>query len=102
MLYATGIKMCAGKESCCDTQHIYQIFIQDNDGALKEGSRYYSREGIHDYLVERPNSIRVNIGPDYPYCEPRVSSNGVKYVRSQPNDSPHDNLLKLPGGPYNP
>jgi len=27
---------------------------------------------------------------------PAISANGEKYVRSEPNDTPSDNLLKLP------
>ena len=35
---------------------------------------------------------------DFPYPDvvPAVSSNGEKYVRSEPNDTVNDNLLKLP------
>nr|WP_296488697.1 DUF3892 domain-containing protein [uncultured Acetatifactor sp.] len=32
----------------------------------------------------------------YPNLCPALSSNGEKYVRSEPNDTPNDNLLKLP------
>nr|WP_296463230.1 DUF3892 domain-containing protein [uncultured Acetatifactor sp.] len=32
----------------------------------------------------------------YPNLYPALSSNGEKYVRSEPNDTPNDNLLKLP------
>ena len=33
----------------------------------------------------------------YPDLIPVVSSKGEKYVRSEPNDTPRDNLLRLPG-----
>ncbi|MBR4020311.1 MAG: DUF3892 domain-containing protein, partial [Firmicutes bacterium] len=42
-----------------------------------------------------PNSIFVNISP-YPDLVPALSSTGEKYVRSEPNDTPFDNLLRLP------
>ena len=32
----------------------------------------------------------------YPDLIPVVSSKGEKYVRSEPNDTPRDNLLRLP------
>lgn len=41
------------------------------------------------------NTIKVDISP-YPYVIPATSSRGEKYVRSEANDTPDDNLLKLP------
>lgn len=50
---------------------------------------------IYDHLKSHPNSIYVDISP-YPDLIPALSSNYEKYVRSEPNDTPSDNLLKLP------
>lgn len=90
MMYATKLKMQQGCENSNSTQHIAKIYIEgcDNPG-------FFPRETLHDYLQKNPNSIKVKISP-YPYLIPAVSSNGVKYVRSESNDTPYDNLLKLP------
>ena len=50
---------------------------------------------ISSYTQAHPNSIYVNISP-YPDLVPALSSNYEKYVRSEPNDTPSDNLLRLP------
>ena len=90
MMYATKIKMLHGCAKSNSIQHIRKIYIEGC-----EEPRFYRRAEIHDYLVENPNSIRVNIEPNYPYLLP-VTVNGVKFVRSEANDTPHDNLLSLP------
>ncbi|MCL2415526.1 MAG: DUF3892 domain-containing protein [Defluviitaleaceae bacterium] len=52
---------------------------------------------VHDFLKKNPYSeIRVNIAPNYPLLTPSLSANGEKIVKSCPNDTEHDNLLKLP------
>lgn len=56
---------------------------------------FYPKETIYDYLRLSPNSIQVNIDP-YPMLMPALSRNGEKYVKSAPNDTTADNLLKLP------
>jgi len=90
-MYATKIKMQQGCSSSNDTQVIAEIYI---DRCSDPG--FYTRAAVHDALVKNPNSIRVNIQPTYPFLVPATSANGNKYVRSEPNDTPHDNLLKLP------
>ena len=90
-MYATKIKMQQGCENSNSTQEIAELYIE---GASNSG--FYTRESIHNHLLESPNSIKVNIGPYYPYVIPATSVRGVKYVRSEANDTPHDNLLKLP------
>jgi len=42
-----------------------------------------------------PRSIQVNRYP-YPDLIPAMSKYYEKYVRSEPNDTENDNLLKLP------
>lgn len=56
--------------------------------------RFYKKEVLHDY-VKQGGIIYVNI-PDYPKLIAATSARGEKYVRSAPNDTPNDNLLKLP------
>ena len=53
------------------------------------------KEPIHDFIVENPDSkIVVDLKP-FPVL--LAAKNGTqKYVRSQPNSSENDNLLKLP------
>lgn len=87
---ATRIKMKNGCENSSNAIEIAEIFIED----CKE-PKFYEKGAIHDYLKTNPNSIQVNIHP-YPNLLPVVSVKGEKYVRSEPNDTPHDNLLKLP------
>jgi len=72
----------------------YTVRIFFNQNSNEPG--FYPRATLHDHLVKSPNSIKVNIAPNYPYLRPATSINGVKYVRSEPNDTPHDNLLALP------
>jgi len=83
---AEKIKM---KEGCGNSSNIQEI-----DEICVDGN-FYKKEVIYDYLIMRPKSILVNIYP-YPYLVSAKSRNGEKYVRSAQNDSPNDNLLKLP------
>lgn len=87
---ATRIKMQLGCEHSNRTTEIAEIYIEgcDNPG-------YYKKSDIHDHLKSNPKSIQVNIAP-YPDLLPALSAYGEKYVRSEPNDTPNDNLLKLP------
>ncbi|OPX93718.1 MAG: hypothetical protein A4E53_00193 [Pelotomaculum sp. PtaB.Bin104] len=90
MMYATKIHMNSG----CQNSN----YLTDIDAIYLEGdntNQFYKKEVLHDHLKKHPNSIKVNISP-YPYIVPALSSKGEKYVRSEPNDSVNDNLLKLP------
>lgn len=87
---ATKIKMKTGCEYSTKTTEISEIYI---DGCNNPG--FFSKASLYDHLKSYPNSIQVNIYP-YPNLLPALSSNGEKYVRSEPNDTPNDNLLKLP------
>lgn len=87
---ATKIKMqsgCSNSNSCLAIDEIY-ISGSTNSG-------FYPKASVHDHLQSNPGSIQVDIYP-YPDLLPAISSNNEKYVRSGPNDSEHDNLLKLP------
>lgn len=87
---ATKIKMKPSCGSSNDLTEIDQIYIV---GAQPDG--YYSKATVHDYLKKHPNSVQVNIYP-YPDLQPMISSNGEKYVRSEPDSTGRDNLLRLP------
>lgn len=90
MMYAKKIKMQQGCANSNNTQEIAEIYI---DGCDNPG--FFQKATLHDYLIKNPNSIKVNISP-YPNLVPATSSRGEKYVRSEPNDTQYDNLLKLP------
>lgn len=87
---ATRIKMKPGCSNSTRTTGIDEIYIE---GCTNPG--YFKKATLHDYLKNHPNSIFVNISP-YPDLVPALSSTGEKYVRSEPNDTPFDNLLRLP------
>ena len=87
---ATKIKMQNGCKHSSKTIEISEIYIE---GCNNPG--FFTKSYLHDYLKKKPNSIQVNIYA-YPNLIPALSSSGEKYVRSEPNDTPNDNLLKLP------
>lgn len=89
-MYAKTIRMQAGCSHSNNTQEIAEIYI---DGCNNPG--FFPKATIHDYLIKNSNSIKVNRWP-YPDLVPATSSRGEKYVRSEPNDTTNDNLLKLP------
>lgn len=87
---AVKIKMKPGCGSSNNLLEIDQIYLE---GCQENG--YYYKSAIYDFLKNNPNSIQVNIHP-YPNLQPVVSTNGEKYVRSEPNYTGKDNLLCLP------
>lgn len=90
MMYAKKIHMQPGCENSNSTQEIAEVYV---DGCNNPG--FFKKAVLHDYLKNNPKSIQVDLFP-YPYVVPALSSLGEKYVRSEPNDTPSDNLLKLP------
>lgn len=90
MMYAKKIRMQQGCANSNKTQEISEIYV---DGCNNPG--FFSKASLHDHLKKHPNTIKVNLSP-FPYVVPATSSHGEKYVRSQANDTPNDNLLKLP------
>lgn len=84
------IKMKYGCSNSNNVQEIEEIYI---DGCNNPG--YFKKSVLYDYLKKNPKSIKVYISP-YPDVVPALSSRGEKYVRSEPNDTVRDNLLKLP------
>ena len=87
---ATKIRMKNGCGTSNSAVEIADIYIE---GCDKPG--FYDKGVLHDHVVKNPGSIQVNISP-YPNLVPATSARGEKYVRSEPNDTSHDNLLKLP------
>lgn len=90
-MMATKIKMKSGKDHSKLLTEIESIYLE----GAKE-NKYYSKEVVHDYLINNPtSSIKVNIHP-FPELVPVTNSNNEKYVRSKANNTAHDNLLELP------
>ena len=87
---ATMIRMKDGCKYSSKTTEIADIYVE---GCTNPG--FFPKEVLHSYLTKNPGSIYVNISP-YPQLVPATSINGEKYVRSEANDTPNDNLLKLP------
>ena len=87
---ATRIKM---KTGCNNSNYLDEIDMIYITGCYEDG--LYKKSVIHDYLKKNPRSIQVDIYP-YPDLQPMLSSNGEKYVRSEPDSTGRDNLLKLP------
>ena len=78
---ATKIKMKSGCYNSTKTTEISKIYIE---GCKNPG--FFDKSVLHDYLQTTP----------YPDLIPATSISGEKYVRSEPNDTPNDNLLRLP------
>ena len=86
----TKIHMRHGCEYSDNVLEIESVYIPDC-----VNPKFYSKEDVHDYLKKHPGTIYVDRYP-YPNVIPAVSQNGEKYIRSEPNDTTNDNLLKLP------
>lgn len=90
MIYATKIKLKPGRiypHSALEISTIYLVGVQNE--------RFYAKEVVYD-LVKQGYIIQVIISPHYPKLIAAISSEGEKYVRSEPNDTVQDNLLRLP------
>lgn len=90
MYKATVITLKPGCNNPTSTLEIAKIYLT---GVGEDG--FYLKEAVHDF-VKKGHIVYVNIGPHYPKLIAATSLRGEKYVRSEPNDTPHDNLLKLP------
>lgn len=90
MIKATKIKMYNGKQYSNLLTEIESIYLT---GVSEDN--FYKKEDVHDFIVNNPgHPIHVNIAP-YPKLIAAIK-NGQKYVRSAPNETTEDNLLKLP------
>lgn len=86
-MIAIKIQMKNGCEYSNALLEIDQIYIN--------GMGWYKKETLYDYVKSTPNSILVkNIYGSY--VVPGISSKGEKYVKSSPNNTKLDNLLRLP------
>ena len=90
MMYATKIKMCTGHGNSYSCEHIDSIYLTGNNT-----EQFYKKATLYDYLTKNPGTIKVDIHP-FPNIIPAISAGGVKYVKSEPNNTQNDNLLKLP------
>ena len=88
--FATRIKMKPGCSASNKASEIAEIYI-DGPGA----NQFYPKDKVHDDVKENPGSIKVKLG-EYPNLLAATSNTGEKYVRSEANDNPKDNLLQLP------
>lgn len=90
MIQATKIQMHDGKSNSNSVQEIKSIYLV---GVKQAG--FYKKEKIYDFIKNNPSHpIEVAIAPNPKLIA--VMSGAQKYVRSEPNDTPNDNLLKLP------
>lgn len=80
---------CVSPKSCND---INQIKIRDDSSGI---TAWKAKAVLYDTVKASPGSIKVDRYP-YPDLVPALSKYGEKYVRSEPNDTESDNLLKLP------
>lgn len=87
---AIKIRMRIGCLYSDDVEEIDSVYIV---GCNNPG--FFKKEVLYDYLKDHPNTIQVDRYP-YPTLVPALSSNGEKYVRSEPNKTTRDNLLMLP------
>lgn len=91
-IYATRVKMRSGCSYNPSLLEIDSIYLSGD--SITNG--FYKKEVIHDWLANNPDLIiRVNISP-YPRLIDATSIRGEKFVKSTPNGSADDNLLKLP------
>jgi hypothetical protein len=91
MIYASKIRMQAGKERDNQLTSIYSIYLE---GSIKTAD-FYTKESIYDWLKDNPSiQVKVNISP-YPLVIPEKRLN-TKYVKSSPDYTGKDNLLNLP------
>lgn len=88
-VYATKIKLVSGCLSPTSPLEIDEIYLE---GVEKE--QFYKKSKVHDFVAQG-NEVKVKIPSRYPKLQAVTSYKGEKYVRSEPNDTPSDNLLNL-------
>ncbi len=89
MLYAEKIRMKSGYENSNDFEKIISIFIDFGKG-LSE----YPVNIIYDFLLKKPNSIKVIKKPN-PYLTP-ILKDGNKFVIAKDDSSNENYITKLP------
>ena len=90
MMYATKIKM---KPECGTSNNLLEIDEIYIEGAVEV--RYYKKEAVHD-AIKKGKVIKVKLGNNPNLLADVHPTSKEKYVRSEPNDTQNDNLLKLP------
>lgn len=81
------------KPGCSISNRVQEIASVYVEGCNNPG--FFAKETLHDYLLNNPKSIQVK-RPPFPALVPALSVYGERYVRSEPNDTTEDNLLRLP------
>jgi hypothetical protein len=76
MFYAAKIRMKSGCANSDRRTEIDEIYLT---GCNEE--KFYKKAAVYDYLINNPDSIKVNRSP-FPFCQPVLSRNNEKYVRS--------------------
>jgi hypothetical protein len=61
---------------------------------IRTDAARYTREEAHDHVKAQPNSIYVEGGGARAYLIAAIRD-GVKYVRTRPDDTTEDNLLTV-------
>jgi hypothetical protein len=92
MMFATMVHMNSGCEGSNDLLDIHSMFIV---GWVED--KYLTKEEIHDYLRNHPNSMKADVFP-YSFLVPMSGPNGEKYVQSTNNGAGCDTLMELPRG----
>jgi len=90
MLFAEKIRLTTRKNKDINYSDIKSIYIDFGMG-LNE----YSKEIIHDFLIDNPYSIKAKIQP-YPFLIPYKDKNGNKQVVAVDINSKIEYLIKLP------
>ena len=99
MIYVTKRRMKPSSTSWLfQSSSLSTQLLEIDSLCLKDGinEKWYKKEDIHDW-IKKGNMVKVGVNP-YPELQAMISSSGEKYVRSSPNGSTSDNLLKLPIG----
>ncbi|TPF00610.1 DUF3892 domain-containing protein [Leuconostoc mesenteroides] len=101
MLYATAIRFYGGEQHK-NLKTIREIKIeQDNNQWTISGNKlegFFEKEVIHDWLVNNKDmaiKVQSNKSSKHPDVQPE-EQDGVKYVKSEPDNTDRDNLLSLP------
>lgn len=88
---AVKIAMRANSQSSNNPKDIESIFISSESG----NSVRYDIKQLYDILMENPEK-RIYVSNSNFYLIPMRATNGQKYIRSTPNLSIIDGLMKLP------
>lgn len=88
---AVKIAMRVNAENSNNPKDIEYIFISFDSDNIKS----YNTEKLYDMLMEN-SSEKIYVDNSSSYLVPIQATNGKKYIRSTPNSSMTDELMKLP------